>query len=168
MSFIEDSGNEYLQSKKSTHGTTSEGSDKPSTSKIQLVKQKKWKSWKINKRRKAPSTSAKDNDSTDGENPDHPNQGNMSVMKLKKRDGARVYSKRHSRLHCPMQCHKMSRHLIHKHSSKSNCFSFKVKGNQKLHFDLIRNKGNRAHNTEVRKPGSGTLEKANGETCYSK
>lgn len=60
-----------------------------------------------------------------------------------------------------MQCHKMAWHLISRHSSETavaQAIAFPLNSKElKLHFDLIRNKGNQAHNNEVLKAGSGTL-----------
>ncbi|XP_059198023.1 uncharacterized protein LOC131978403 isoform X2 [Centropristis striata] len=164
MSCVESSGDEYIPSKASTHGSSSEGSY-DLTSKVPLVKLKKQKTSQRTYRRKTlPSTSAdKDNRRAESENSKtKPNLGNVSVMKLqKKKGGARVYSKKHYCLYCPMHFHKMARHLIHKHSNETavaKAISFPLNSKErKLHFDLIRNKGNRAHNNEVLKAGSGTL-----------
>ncbi|XP_022067754.2 uncharacterized protein LOC110963616 [Acanthochromis polyacanthus] len=99
---------------------------------------------------------------TESEKSDGTGQDNVSVMKLKKKhNGARVYSKTHYCLFCPVNCHKMSRHLIRKHSREpavAKAISFPLKSKErKMHFDLIRNQGNRAHNNEVLNNGSGTL-----------
>ncbi|XP_067456263.1 uncharacterized protein [Thunnus thynnus] len=163
MSCIESSADEYIPPKDSTHGSSSEEScDLLST--VPLVKPKKQKTSQRTSRGKTlPSTSSdKDNRRTESENSDDTNLGKISVMKLQKRkDGARVYSKKHYCLYCPIQCHKMARHLIRKHRTEEavkTAISFPLNSKErKLHFDLIRNKGNRAHNNEVLKTGSGTL-----------
>lgn len=106
------------------------------TSKVPLVKLKKQKTSQRTYRRKAlPSNSAdKDNRRAESEKSDHTNLGNVSVMKLqKKKGGARVYSKKHYCLYCPMHFHKMARHLIHKHSNETAVaqaitFPFELKG----------------------------------------
>ncbi|XP_031139915.2 uncharacterized protein LOC116039306 isoform X1 [Sander lucioperca] len=153
MSCIESSGDEYIPSKKSICGSSSEGSD-DLTSKVTLVKQKTYKKKKL-----ARTISDKDKRA---QSEDSETMGNVSVMKLqKKEDGGRVYSKKHYCLYCPMQYHKMARHLVRKHSNESavaKAITFPLNSKErKLHFDLIRNKGNRAHNNEVLKIGSGTL-----------
>ena len=52
-------------------------------------------------------------------------------------------------------------YLIRKHSTEpavAKAITFPLRSKErKLHLDLIRNKGNRAHNNEVLKAGSGTL-----------
>ncbi|CAI5686492.1 unnamed protein product [Oreochromis niloticus] len=161
-SCIESTDDEYIPSKDSGNESSSEGFDSPAK-RVPLLKIKKTKkSQKTSRRKTLPSTSSgKDHETVESES-SQPNQGNIFVMKLqKKKDGARVYSKKHHCLYCPQECHKMARHLIRKHSSElavAEAISFPLKSKErKLHFDLIRNKGNRAHNIEVLKAGSGTL-----------
>ena len=40
------------------------------------------------------------------------NLGNRSVIKLQKKDGDRVYSKKHYCLYTVMQCHEIARHFL--------------------------------------------------------
>ncbi|XP_054873571.1 zinc finger MYM-type protein 4-like isoform X3 [Amphiprion ocellaris] len=116
-----------------------------------------------NRSKTKPRTSVDEEEKgTESDGSDDTGQDNVSVMKLKKkRNGARVYSKTHYCLYCPVHCHKMSRHLIQKHSREpavAKAISFPSKSKErKMHFDLIRNQGNRAHNNEVLNSGSGTL-----------
>lgn len=60
-----------------------------------------------------------------------------------------------------MQTYKMARHLVRKHSNEegvAKAISYPVNSKErKLHFELLKNKGNHAHNDEVLKSGSGTL-----------
>lgn len=133
------------------------------TNRVPLFKIKKTKKSQKTYRRKAlPSISlGKDHEKGESESSE-PNQGNISVMKLqKKKDGTRVYSKKHHCLYRPQECHKIVSHLIRKHSSElavAGAISFPLKSKErKLHFDLIGNKGNHAHNIEVLKAGCGTL-----------
>ncbi|XP_071329276.1 uncharacterized protein [Trachinotus anak] len=159
ISCIESSGDEYVPSKDLVHESTSEEPDGV-MSKVPLVKQKM--SQKVYKRKRRSRTSDEDKRRAETETSDETNQANMSVMKLlKKADGGRDYSKKQSCLYCPVQCVKMSRHLVRKHSSEpavAKAMSFPLKSKErKLNFDLIRNKGNHAHNNEVLKTGRGTL-----------
>lgn len=115
-----ESDDEYIPSKASIHGSSSEESD-DLTRKVPLVKLKKQKTSQRTYRRKTlPSTSSDKDHRSESENSDDTNPGDVSVMKLqKKKDGARVYSKKHYCLYCPMHCHKMARHLIRKHSTET-------------------------------------------------
>lgn len=90
------------------------------------------------------------------------NGANVSVLKLKKKpDGRRDYSKKHFCFFCPTSCHKMARHLVRKHSNElevAKAMSFPLTSKERrLQFDLLRNKGNRAHNNKVIQSGIGTL-----------
>ncbi|KAG7509632.1 DNA polymerase epsilon catalytic subunit A [Solea senegalensis] len=154
QSSIESSGDDYIPSRGSLYEGSSEEPDSPI--KIPVVKPKK------SQRTRPTKSSDEDKKTTGSENCDDTNLANVSVLKLqKKKDGARVYSKTHYCFYCPIRCNKMSQHLTRKHSRESavaEALSFPVKSKErKLHFDLIRNKGNRAHNNEVLKTGIGTL-----------
>lgn len=163
MSFTEDSGDEYLQSKQSTHGTTQRDLINWVQARFTRWNRRNGSHGRLINQRKRPVLPQKIMIAQMAKTPTMQTREMCQWWSWKKEMAPEFTVK--GVLVCPMQCHKMARHFIHKHSSKSSCFSFKVKGNRKLHFDLIRNKGNRAHNTEVWKPGSGTLEKTNWETC---
>ncbi|XP_029942327.1 uncharacterized protein LOC115384133 isoform X2 [Salarias fasciatus] len=155
ISCVESSGDEYIPAKESAD----ESSEAPSPFKLPLPKDRKFKK---THRRRTESRSSVHEDKETGCEENDTGQDNVTVMRLKKKsDGARVYSKTHYCLYCPISCHKMSRHLVRKHSSElavATAISFPLKSKErKLHFDLIRNKGNRMHNNEVLKNDSGVL-----------
>ena len=162
-SSVASSEDEYIPSKASMHGSSSEGSDelKKKVPFVKLKKQKK--AHRTYKRKTLPIThSDKDNKGAESESTDDTNLGSVSVLQLqKKKNGGRDYSKKHYCLYCPMRCNKMSRHIIRKHSTEpavAKAITFPLRSKErKLHLDLIRNKGNRVHNNEVLKAGSGTL-----------
>ncbi|XP_054867654.1 uncharacterized protein LOC129349183 isoform X1 [Amphiprion ocellaris] len=157
VSSVESSGDEYIPAKDSEDQGSSE-----LLSPIKVPLPKKSKSKRTYKRKKKHRTSVDVEKRTESETSDDRVEDSLSVMKLKRKtNGARIYSKTHFCLYCPGHCNKMSRHLIRKHSSEpavAKAISFPLKSKErKLHFDLIRNKGNRAHNNEVLKSGSGIL-----------
>ncbi|XP_023805402.1 uncharacterized protein LOC111946283 isoform X2 [Oryzias latipes] len=158
-SCIETTGDddEYLPPKMQ-HSSSDESIDFPT--KIPS-KRRRGKAQKSYKRQKQSRTPSDDSNHSEHEEPSL-NSEKVSVLKLKKKgNGGRVYNKRHYCLYCPVSCYKMARHLVRKHSSEidvAKAISFPLKSKQrKLHLDLIRNKGNRAHNNEVLKSGTGTL-----------
>ncbi|KAM9477350.1 uncharacterized protein Hap1MRO34_010195 isoform 2-T2 [Clarias gariepinus] len=160
MSSIEnDDDDEYTPSRESVTESSSEESCGQAR-KVPLVRNKQNKSQRTCRKKTCPSTSDKINMNAESEDC-NTNLSNVSVMNTIKRSGARVYSKTHYCLYCPLHCHKMARHLIRKHSNESavaKALSFPLKSKErKLHFDLVRNQGNRAHNNEVMKTGTGTL-----------
>ncbi|KAM4577992.1 uncharacterized protein V3H82_012082 [Fundulus diaphanus] len=143
-----DSSDEYTPSK---HETTSDQSS-DTEDKIPLKRKKLQRTY--TRKRHCPSSNA--------ESETRGTEKNISILKLeKKKDGSRIYNKKHCCLYCPEKCLKMARHLVRKHSDEpavAKAISFPLKSKErKLHFDLIRNKGNRAHNNEILKHGSGTL-----------
>ncbi|MEQ2253560.1 hypothetical protein ILYODFUR_033474, partial [Ilyodon furcidens] len=81
--------------------------------------------------------------------------------KQKRKDGSRLYNKKHYCLYCPQSCLKMARHLVHKHSDEpevAKAISFPLKSKErKLCMDFIRNKENRVHKNKIITQGSGTL-----------
>lgn len=80
---------------------------------------------------------------------------------MKKEDGSRRYNKKHYCFYCKKIVQKMSRHLLRMHSDEidvSKAFSFpKNSKERRLHLDLIRNKGNFEHNTDVLESQKGKL-----------
>jgi len=83
------------------------------------------------------------------------------VGAIQKKGGKRVYDKRHYCLYCCKPYAKMARHLEQAHEDKmevAEALSF-PKGSKvrKTHLDLIRNKGNYAHNASVMESGVGVL-----------
>ncbi|XP_039537842.1 uncharacterized protein LOC120486059 isoform X3 [Pimephales promelas] len=78
-----------------------------------------------------------------------------------KRDGGRVYNKRHYCLYCSKPYAKMARHLESSHANTSDvarALSFpKCSKERKKQLDYIRNKGNYAHNAAVMESGKGEL-----------
>ncbi|XP_054874448.1 uncharacterized protein LOC118470783 isoform X2 [Amphiprion ocellaris] len=83
------------------------------------------------------------------------------VNACKKKDGKRVYDKRHYCWYCCKPYAKIARHLERAHKDKSDvakALSF-PKGSKKRHalLDYIRNKGNFAHNASVMESGKGEL-----------
>ncbi|XP_052445509.1 uncharacterized protein LOC127987297 isoform X2 [Carassius gibelio] len=83
------------------------------------------------------------------------------VSAYQKRDGARVYNKRHYCLYCSKPYAKMARHLESSHENKSDvarALSFpKGSKERKNQLDYIRNRGNYAHNAAVMESGKGEL-----------
>ncbi|XP_074540059.1 uncharacterized protein LOC141806728 isoform X2 [Halichoeres trimaculatus] len=83
------------------------------------------------------------------------------VSACQKKDGKRVYNKRHYCLYCSKPYAKMARHLESAHKSKpdvAKALSFTKGSNERkrqLHY--IRNKGNFAHNAAVMETGKGEL-----------
>ncbi|KAJ0039374.1 hypothetical protein NL108_016308 [Boleophthalmus pectinirostris] len=158
------SGSKYSPSASSSYQGSIEESSQVSDSifneamKSNQVQRKKYR------KRKNTNVSTKDSSQSDeSEAQGEPvKKTSVSLMKLqKKKDGARVYSKRHFCFFCSAMCHKMSRHLIQKHSHERDvvrALSFPLKSKErKLRFDIIRNRGDRAHNLQVLKVGSGML-----------
>ncbi|XP_029982921.1 uncharacterized protein LOC115413918 [Sphaeramia orbicularis] len=78
-----------------------------------------------------------------------------------KKDGHRVYNKRHYCLYCSKPYAKMARHLESAHNNVSEvakALSFpKSSAERKKQLDYIRNKGNYAHNATVMESGKGEL-----------
>ncbi|XP_052412665.1 histone-lysine N-methyltransferase SETD5-like [Carassius gibelio] len=98
------------------------------------------------------------------------------VSAYQKRDGARVYNKRHYCLYCSKPYAKMARHLESSHENKSDvarALSFpKGSKERKNQLDYIRNRGNYAHNAAVMESGKGELvpfkrprKEVQGEDC---
>ncbi|XP_051285333.1 uncharacterized protein LOC127379576 isoform X39 [Dicentrarchus labrax] len=83
------------------------------------------------------------------------------VRASKKRNGNRVYNKRHYCLYCRKPYAKMARHLESAHQDKSDvakALSFpKGSKERKKQLDYIRNRGNYAHNAAVMESGNGEL-----------
>ncbi|KAG7271376.1 hypothetical protein CRUP_019921, partial [Coryphaenoides rupestris] len=79
----------------------------------------------------------------------------------KKRDGARVYNKKHYCLFCFKPFSKMARHLDHVHSNEravvQACMHPKGSKERRTHLNHLRNRGNYAHNADVLKTGKGEL-----------
>lgn len=104
----------------------------------------------------SPST---DNFSGQSTSPDHTD---VKVMKLKKKDdGGRLYNKKHYCLFCFKPFSKIARHLEAKHKDKvevARAISYPKRSKQRrIQLDLLRNKGNRCHNTEVLKERKGMV-----------
>ncbi|KAK1879579.1 Phosphoribosylformylglycinamidine synthase subunit PurQ [Dissostichus eleginoides] len=78
-----------------------------------------------------------------------------------KKDGIRVYNKRHYCLYCSRPCAKMARHLEKAHEDKADvakALSFPKRSKERRHqLDYIRNRGNYAHNAAVMESGNGEL-----------
>lgn len=83
------------------------------------------------------------------------------VSAYQKRDGSRVYNKRHYCLYCRKPYAKMARHLEGAHANKcdvAKALSFpKGSKERRKQLDHIRNRGNYAHNAAVLKSGKGEL-----------
>lgn len=83
------------------------------------------------------------------------------VGACQKKEGKRVYDKKHYCLYCCKPFSKMARHLQQVHEDKmdvAKALSFpKGSKERKKHLDFIRNKGNYAHNANVIKSGDGVL-----------
>ncbi|XP_034082114.1 uncharacterized protein LOC117552648 isoform X1 [Gymnodraco acuticeps] len=78
-----------------------------------------------------------------------------------KKNGIRVYNKRHYCLYCSRPCAKMARHLEKAHEDKADvakALSFPKRSKERRHqLDYIRNRGNYAHNAVVMESGNGEL-----------
>ncbi|XP_063061964.1 uncharacterized protein LOC134454738 isoform X2 [Engraulis encrasicolus] len=90
-----------------------------------------------------------------------PSSDSLSVMILsKKPDGRRSYSK-HFCLFCGKGYSKMARHLEQMHQKEqevARALAFPKKSKmRRIQLDLLRKRGNRAHNLEVLSAGKGTL-----------
>ncbi len=86
----------------------------------------------------------------------------VSVMKLKKTAyGQRMYNKKQYCIYCSKPFCKMARHLAQVHKNEvdvAKALSFpKGSKERRINLDLLRNKGNRVHNTNVLKTGKGVL-----------
>ncbi|XP_056623629.1 uncharacterized protein LOC130436722 isoform X2 [Triplophysa dalaica] len=83
------------------------------------------------------------------------------VSAYQKRDGSRVYNKRHYCLYCCKPYAKMARHLEGAHANKcdvAKALSYpKGSKERRKQLDHIRNRGNYAHNAAVLKSGKGEL-----------
>ncbi|XP_056118313.1 uncharacterized protein LOC130095581 [Rhinichthys klamathensis goyatoka] len=91
-----------------------------------------------------------------------PDNSNVKVMMLKKKtDGGRIYNKKYFCLFCSKPFSKMARHLESKHKDKpevARAVAFpKGSKDRRLQVSLLRNKGNRCHNTQVLKEGKGLV-----------
>ncbi|XP_005171592.1 uncharacterized protein isoform X1 [Danio rerio] len=90
-----------------------------------------------------------------------PSPGGIIVSACQKRDGGRVYNKRHYCLFCSKPYAKMARHLESSHANKpevETALSFpKGSKERKKQLDYIRNRGNYAHNAVVMQCGRGEL-----------
>ncbi|KAL2093731.1 hypothetical protein ACEWY4_011043 [Coilia grayii] len=79
----------------------------------------------------------------------------------KKSDGKRVYDKKQYCLFCRKPFTKISRHLEQKHSKEAEVASAigfpKNSKERRLQLELLRNRGNLAHNSEVLRTGEGNL-----------
>ncbi|XP_041914386.1 uncharacterized protein LOC121679609 isoform X2 [Alosa sapidissima] len=100
------------------------------------------------------SFSATDNEKSSSES--------VVVMNVKKKsDGSRAYSKRHFCLFCSKPYAKMARHLEHVHKNEAEVAAAvrfpKNSKSRRIHLDLLRKKGNRAHNIDVIREGSGVI-----------
>ncbi|XP_067297785.1 uncharacterized protein lcorl isoform X4 [Pseudorasbora parva] len=105
------------------------------------------------------SSSSDKNDNGESSSPDN---SDVTVLMLKKKkDGGRLYNKKYYCLFCSKPFSKMARHLESKHKDKpevAKAIAFpKGSKERKLQLSLLRNKGNRCHNTQVLKEGKGIL-----------
>lgn len=94
--------------------------------------------------------------------PDHDRSDEITIMKLKKTAyGQRKYNNKQHCIYCSKPFCKMARHLAQVHKSEldvAKALSFpKGSKERRIHLDLLRNKGNRAHNNEVTKAGRGEM-----------
>ncbi|XP_022055392.2 leukocyte receptor cluster member 8 homolog isoform X2 [Acanthochromis polyacanthus] len=92
----------------------------------------------------------------------HMKRCQLSVMMLKKKkDGGRLYNKKYYCVYCVKPFSKMARHLESKHKDHAEvarALEFpKGSKERRIQLNLLRNRGNRAHNAEVLKKGKGLL-----------
>lgn len=93
---------------------------------------------------------------------DNDSSEEISVMKLKKTaEGQRMFNKKQYCFYCSKSFCKMARHLAQVHKNEvevAKALSFpKGSKERRINLDLLRNKGNRLHNTNVLKAGKGVL-----------
>ncbi|XP_065151644.2 uncharacterized protein [Paramisgurnus dabryanus] len=105
------------------------------------------------------SSSSNDHASRESSSPDN---SDVTVMMLKKKtDDRRLYNKKSYCFFCAKPFSKMARHLESQHKDKpevARAVAFpKGSKERRLQLILLRNKGNRCHNTEVIKEGKGMV-----------
>lgn len=105
------------------------------------------------------SSSSDEYDTEESSSPDH---SDVTVMMLKKKtDGGRLYNKKYYCLFCSKPFSKMARHLESKHKDMpevARAVAFpKGSKERRLQLSFLRNKGNRCHNAQVLKGGTGTV-----------
>ncbi|XP_076837036.1 uncharacterized protein LOC143482555 [Brachyhypopomus gauderio] len=86
----------------------------------------------------------------------------VTVMTLKKKEhGGRLYNKKFYCVFCAKPFSKIARHLECKHKDKpevARAITFpKSSKERRIHFSLLRNRGNRIHNNQVLKEGKGMV-----------
>lgn len=91
-----------------------------------------------------------------------PDSSEVSVMTLQKKEGGgRLYNKKFYCLFCSKPFSKMARHLESKHKDKpevARAITFpKASKERRIQLNLLRNRGNRAHNNQVLKEGIGMV-----------
>lgn len=105
------------------------------------------------------SSSSDEYDTEESSSPDH---SHVTVMMLKKKtDGGRLYNKKYYYLFCSKPFSKMALHLESKHKDMpevARAVAFpKGSKERRLQLSFLRNKGNRCHNAQVLKGGTGTV-----------
>lgn len=105
------------------------------------------------------SSSSDEYDTEESSSPDH---SDVTVMMLKKKtDGGRLYNKKYYCLFCSKPFSKMARHLESKHKDMpevARAVAFpKGSKERRLQLSFLRNKGNRCHNAQVLKGGTGMV-----------
>ncbi|XP_016394519.1 uncharacterized protein LOC107728747, partial [Sinocyclocheilus rhinocerous] len=105
------------------------------------------------------SSSPDEQDSRESSSPDH---SDVRVMMLNKKiDGGRLYNEKCYCLFCSKPFSKMARHLESKHRDMpevARAVAFpKGSKERRLQLSFLRNKGNRCHNAQVLKEGTGMV-----------
>lgn len=155
-----------LPPKESGSSSTDDSGEKDSDDAADIKRQKKTSKKKAQKRslehaeeltvpckKRRPQTSKESRSSSDN---------SVMVMTLKKKhDGSRLYNKTFYCTFCSKPYRKMARHLQSKHKDKSDvarAFVFpKGSKERRIQLALLRNKGNRIHNSDVLKKGKGIV-----------
>lgn len=167
LSISEPSGDEYVPetSEDTESDTSAEG-----VRTAEDVKQNKGKKRKVPQNRegevrprkrqhKAPSRSIAVNKTVESSSTD---SSDVTVMTLKRnKTGGRLYSKKFYCVFCSKPFSKIARHLEAKHQDKpevARAVAFpKCSKERRIQLNLLRNRGNRAHNNQVLQEGKGMV-----------
>ncbi|CAK6976189.1 uncharacterized protein LOC117812108 isoform X2, partial [Scomber scombrus] len=119
-------------------------------------------SWKSQSKSSSQSSFKTNDGSAESTSINEENDASVFVSPVtKKKDGSRQYNKKHHCFYCKKEVQKMSRHLERMHNDEmdvAKAFSFpKNSKDRRLALDLIRNKGNFQHNTDILENKKGKL-----------
>ncbi|XP_063042777.1 uncharacterized protein LOC134437210 isoform X2 [Engraulis encrasicolus] len=113
-------------------------------------------------RRSVPSVATRTCASSSESTPQALTDESIVVMSVQKNtDGSRVYNKKHFCIFCSKPYSKIARHLEHKHKQEAEVAAAlrfpKQSKSRRIQLDYLRKKGDRAHNLDVMREGSGTV-----------